>query len=215
MFLTIKKGDSFICGLCLHLASCHLVWGLVCCCWCLVEVFPDRLMSCLPTVLSIWFFFLPWGHLQGAQIICLFIQHNSDIILALEQYYSGMPYQPPCCVWKLILLFIPALTFKSTVTCRALSQLPWDTLIKIETSILPEALTVASTKPLKKTQIFSINLLITIIWIWFLTYSFHIILWKQKRAFKPLLQTKDFGDWKIFKIDTRGIWKSNDFSLTF
>lgn len=72
--------------------------------------------------------FPPWRHLLGTWIIYLFIQQNGSIILAAQQHHTGKPRQPPYCVWKLISLFIPALTPKPTVTCWAVSLLPWDTL---------------------------------------------------------------------------------------
>lgn len=112
-----------------------LIPCLVCSCCCLAEVSTDGLMSCWPTVLTKWDSFLPQRHLLWAWIIYLFIQHNRSIILAAEQYYLGKPHQPPCCVWKLILLFIPVLPAKSTVTCSIVSPLPWGTHISRELSL--------------------------------------------------------------------------------
>lgn len=122
-----KAAFVFSCRLCLHGTLGCLVSWLVCCCWCLAEVLSDELMSCWPTVLSIRVCFPPegicWEHELSIYLFsrmgALFWQHSSTM--------QANP-QPPCCAWKLILFFIPALTPKPTVTCWAVSLVPWDTL---------------------------------------------------------------------------------------
>ncbi len=77
-----------------------------------------QLMSCCPTVLSIRLYFPPKGTFWECELSIYLFKRTAALFWQ----------RPPCCVWKLIWLFIPALTPKATVTCWAASLLPWDKL---------------------------------------------------------------------------------------